>query len=106
MIKNVPVTTSIGFRSPSGTCFSFPGRLRRAVNGQGQKLLLKGGANGCLDTAKDAAKFIANALGLRNEYNRPDRDQFITIRTENLRPGKVLLENSQSNELTVAFQSW
>ncbi|XP_055327172.1 mucin-5AC-like [Paramacrobiotus metropolitanus] len=75
----------------TATCFSFPGRVLRS-RGRGQKLILRGGVFGCLDSVRQAAKYLVNVLGLRNEYNRPDRERWITTHPQNIRPELVALE--------------
>ncbi|OQV21519.1 hypothetical protein BV898_04421 [Hypsibius exemplaris] len=69
------------------TCFSFPGRVLTQA-GQGQKMAVFGASNtnGCLDTVRDVMKYLVHVLGLRNEYNRPDRDQYIQTFPANIRP--------------------
>ena len=73
-------------RSIPPTCFTFYGRLLRAA-GQGQKMAIHDGQNGCMDSLRDIMKMLINVLGVRNEYNRPDRDDHIKVFHENLQQG-------------------
>ncbi|XP_055349328.1 uncharacterized protein LOC129596157 isoform X4 [Paramacrobiotus metropolitanus] len=68
------------------TCVTFLGRVNRAA-GHGQKLVIHNGENGCMGSLRDLMRIIVNALGLRNEYRRPDRDQYIDVYPDNLAPG-------------------
>ncbi|OQV24989.1 hypothetical protein BV898_01197 [Hypsibius exemplaris] len=69
------------------TCLTFPGRVL-TQSGHGQKVALFGTTttNGCLNTVRDAMKYLVHVLGLRSEHNRPDRDRFINVFPENISP--------------------
>ena len=54
-----------------------------ATQANGQELYL---ANGCL-TTRTIQHEILHALGFWHEQNRPDRDDFIDIKDENIMPG-------------------
>ncbi|PFX20172.1 zinc metalloproteinase nas-15-like [Stylophora pistillata] len=61
-----------------GGCWSYVGRT-----GREQQLSL---GNGCLYLGT-AAHEIAHALGFLHEQSRPDRDQYVEIKFENISPG-------------------
>ncbi|GAU90382.1 hypothetical protein RvY_02803-2 [Ramazzottius varieornatus] len=66
------------------TCFTAPGR-DLTKNGRGQSLVMFSGPGGCMDNKRDIMKILANVLGLRNEFSRPDRDNFILVQPQNFR---------------------
>ncbi|XP_055334815.1 embryonic protein UVS.2-like [Paramacrobiotus metropolitanus] len=80
------ISRTLNSGSTMPTCFSFPGRVV-SQDGAGQKVALfnSPNGNGCMDSVRDVMKFLAHALGLRNEYNRPDRDKYITVFTNNIK---------------------
>ena len=81
----------VKFRADQVTCFSAPGR-DLAKNGRGQSLIMFSGAGGCMDNKRDIMKVLANVLGLRNEFLRPDRDNFILVQPQNFRAGMNLID--------------
>jgi hypothetical protein len=80
---NIYISKTLNDGSVPPTCFTFYGRLLRAA-GQGQKMAIHGGPNGFMDSQREVMKILVNALGLRNEYNRPDRDLFLNVFPDNL----------------------
>ncbi|OQV24000.1 hypothetical protein BV898_01959 [Hypsibius exemplaris] len=69
---------------PQTTCSTSPGRdLSR--KGRGQAMVMFAGAGGCMDNKRDIMKVLANSLGLRNEFSRPDRDNHLLIQPQNFR---------------------
>ncbi|OWA51972.1 putative Bile salt-activated lipase [Hypsibius exemplaris] len=68
-------------------CFAFPGVVVRGGRpvSSGQKLGLVNGTHRCLENKRDTMKYIVNALGLRDEWRRPDRDNYITVNLVNVR---------------------
>ncbi|XP_055352519.1 uncharacterized protein LOC129598570 [Paramacrobiotus metropolitanus] len=93
-LDNIYISKTLNDGSVPPTCFSFYGRVLRAA-GQGQKMAIHNGPNGCMEAQRDVMKILVNVLGLRNEYNRPDRDLHIKVFPENLQP-----ELRNSNLLT------
>ncbi|XP_055334825.1 embryonic protein UVS.2-like [Paramacrobiotus metropolitanus] len=83
------ISPSLNNGSLTQTCFSFPGRLinQATANGVkgGQKLGMVSGTDGCLGSTREAMKYLAHSLGLRNEYLRTDRDTYITVFPQNIR---------------------
>ncbi|XP_055345766.1 zinc metalloproteinase nas-4-like [Paramacrobiotus metropolitanus] len=66
------------------TCFTSPGR-DTTRGGLGQPLVMFPGTGGCMDSKRDIMKLLSNALGLRNEFSRPDRDNFILVQPQNVK---------------------
>ncbi|XP_055350825.1 uncharacterized protein LOC129597360 [Paramacrobiotus metropolitanus] len=87
-LKITPVKAD-GF-TPEQICYSFPGMLTVAqklvaVGIKEQRLVLARGRTGCLDgTIHSIMKYLAIALGLRNEHQRGDRNNWIQIYNGNL----------------------
>lgn len=90
-------------RVPAETCFSFSGRLVRAVVGQGQKMVIKGDINGCLDSVRQVMKYFVHSLGIRNEYNRPDRGSYLKVFPGNISDGNF---DTWCNHVTVECIFW
>ncbi|GAU95797.1 hypothetical protein RvY_07352 [Ramazzottius varieornatus] len=67
------------------TCVTFFGRVVRAA-GRGQKMVIHNGPHGCMKSMREVMKVLVNALGLRNEYRRPDRDRFMQVNFQNMIP--------------------
>ncbi|GAU92467.1 hypothetical protein RvY_04544 [Ramazzottius varieornatus] len=84
-LDNIYISKTLNDGTIPATCFTFYGRLLRAA-GQGQKMAIHDGPNGCMDNVREVMKILVNVLGLRNEYNRPDRDQHLKVFVENLQP--------------------
>lgn len=84
-LDNIYISKTLNDGTIPATCFTFYGRLLRAA-GQGQKMAIHDGPNGCMDNVREVMKILTNVLGLRNEYNRPDRDQHLKIFVEDLQP--------------------
>ncbi|GAU88174.1 hypothetical protein RvY_00919-1 [Ramazzottius varieornatus] len=79
------ISKTLNTGAADSSCSSFPGRAT-VQNGRGQKVLMFSGPTGCLGSKRETMKYIVHSLGLRNEYNRPDRDNFIQVFPDNLRP--------------------
>jgi hypothetical protein len=73
---------NIGHHS-NNICASYVGRTAMANQEGGQALYL---ANGCINT-RTVQHETLHALGFWHEQNRPDRDEFIDIKEENIMPG-------------------
>ena len=73
---------NIGHHSEN-ICASYVGRTPMANQANGQELYL---ANGCL-TTRTIQHEMLHALGFWHEQNRPDRDDFIDIKEENIMAG-------------------
>ena len=68
------------------TCSTAPGR-DTSRRGRGQSMVMFAGPGGCMDNKRDIMKVLANCLGLRNEFSRPDRDNHLLIQPQNFRAG-------------------
>ncbi|OQV24861.1 hypothetical protein BV898_01447 [Hypsibius exemplaris] len=86
----------------SPTCAAVPGRMNQP-NNEGQKLIILGGntPGSCCGTVRDVMRYFANTLGLRNEYQRADRETFIQVPATS-RPGA----GSTLNPLYTAFDPY
>ena len=73
---------NIGHHS-NNICASYVGRTTMANRDTGQEIYL---ANGCL-TTRTIQHEMLHALGFWHEQNRPDRDEYIDIREDNIMPG-------------------
>lgn len=76
------------FANPATTsdiCWTYPG-FAPAAGINGQVVIMFGSASGntaggCLDNKRDAMRVLSNAMGLREEYRRSDRDATMTFPT-------------------------
>ena len=68
-------------------CFSYPGQSNALVNAGAneQRLTITRGPNGCLDgSLRSIMKLFAILVGKRNEHQRGDRDQYISVNQNNV----------------------
>ncbi|GAV06648.1 hypothetical protein RvY_16604 [Ramazzottius varieornatus] len=83
------ISTKFNNGTESDTCLSVPGRIA-AQNKQGQRLYIKGStaAKGghCCATERPVMRFLAHTIGMRNEFNRADRDSYLKVTPENVDP--------------------
>jgi hypothetical protein len=89
-----------------GGCVSALGMV-----GPGQKLQLmtpscSSTGNTCISTGTIQHEFI-HTLGFAHEQVRPDRDNFITVNTDNIKPGAItnydIISNSQWEDMTSPY---
>ncbi|XP_055338798.1 uncharacterized protein LOC129588547 [Paramacrobiotus metropolitanus] len=68
-------------------CYSYPGQNNVVINKgiNEQRMVVTRGSYGCLDGVKHTLmRYFTIVLGKRNEHQRGDRDQYITVSTTNL----------------------
>ncbi|OQV18399.1 hypothetical protein BV898_07602 [Hypsibius exemplaris] len=76
----------------SDICLTFPGyNARQGIRGQAAIMFSQAStprpgagpaAGACLDNLRDAVALLLNAIGIRNEYQRSDRDGFMIFPTD------------------------
>ncbi|XP_055354860.1 uncharacterized protein LOC129600392 [Paramacrobiotus metropolitanus] len=77
--------TSAASSTLSAVSFSFPGmHLEMAKNSSEQVLCIARDTQSCSVNERCVLKFLAVLLGKRNEHQRGDRDQYITVNYKNL----------------------
>ncbi|OQV25358.1 hypothetical protein BV898_01037 [Hypsibius exemplaris] len=83
----VKVTPNDPFEASGGRpyCYSYPGKLSTAGATE-QKLVLTHGEFGCLDSGSvaDLMSYWTILTGRRNEHQRGDRDNYITVNNNNV----------------------
>ena len=55
-------------------------------SGQGQAMSIQGGQSGCMNSPRHIMRLLASLTGLRSEHNKPNRDQFVTVSSQNIEP--------------------
>ncbi|XP_055337498.1 uncharacterized protein LOC129587676 [Paramacrobiotus metropolitanus] len=86
----VVITRTGGLSGPNSlTCYSFPGIISGQY-GRGQYMAMQPGINGCLGNRRQAMRILASLLGLRSEHNKPNRDTFLLVNTNNINPVGML----------------
>ncbi|XP_055338753.1 astacin-like metalloendopeptidase isoform X2 [Paramacrobiotus metropolitanus] len=81
-----PLTGNSRNSPPHALCFTSPGiDPQTKATSEEQILSVARGSQGCLDgTLRSVMRLIVLVLGRRNEHQRSDRDQYITVYSENV----------------------
>lgn len=78
------------YRVASPTCYTYPGMIYQQ-NGLGQYMAIQGGVNGCLSNVRQVMRLLMSLLGQRSEYNKPNRNAFVSVNTGIATSGKKQL---------------
>lgn len=74
-------------RNPQSFCYSSPGQHNGLINSgaKEQLMVIARGTYGCLDgSLRSIMKYLAILVGRRNEHQRGDRDQYISVNQANI----------------------
>lgn len=79
-----------------GLCYSHPGRDLHTPYGEPQEVIISRAyhAYGCSTSQRGIMGVLANLLGKRDEYRRPDRDYYLHMDEQNLDPSKRVQKKS------------